>query len=74
MKTLTIEQMETISGAKLSSACKEALASLGIGMLGVVFTAASVATGPIGWIAGGSIATSMFGASFAGAQAFMNCL
>lgn len=45
MKTLTIEQMETTSGAKLSSACKEALASLGIGMLGVVFTAASVATG-----------------------------
>ena len=39
--------METTSGAKLSSACKEALASLGIGMLGVVFTAASVATGPM---------------------------
>ena len=52
MKELNLKQMESVNGG-LESDCKGALVSLGMGVAGVVLSAASLGSGPVGlgfWI------------------------
>ena len=48
MKELNLKQMESVNGG-LESDCKGALVSLGMGVAGVVLSAASLGSGPVGW-------------------------
>lgn len=45
MKELNLKQMESVNGG-LESDCKGALVSLGMGVAGVVLSAASLGSGP----------------------------
>ena len=51
MKELNLKQMESVNGG-LESDCKGALVSLGMGVAGVVLSAASLGSGPVGWVSG----------------------
>lgn len=48
MKELNLKQMESVNGG-LESDCKGALVSLGMGVAGVVLSAASLGSGPVVW-------------------------
>lgn len=68
MKELNLKQMESVNGG-LESDCKGALVSLGMGVAGVVLSAASLGSGPVGWVSGLSLA----GTSFSGIQTIGSC-
>lgn len=61
MKELNLKQMESVNGG-LESDCKGALVSLGMGVAGVVLSAASLGSGPVGWVSGLSYGLSLAGA------------
>ena len=65
MKELNLKQMESVNGG-LESDCKGALVSLGMGVAGVVLSAASLGSGPVGWVSGLSYGLSLAGTSFSG--------
>ena len=58
MKELNLKQMESVNGG-LESDCKGALVSLGMGVAGVVLSAASLGSGPVGWVSGLSYGLSL---------------
>lgn len=62
MKELNLKQMESVNGG-LESDCKGALVSLGMGVAGVVLSAASLGSGPVGWVSGLSYGLSLAGTS-----------
>ena len=70
MKELNLKQMESVNGG-LESDCKGALVSLGMGVAGVVLSAASF--GPVGWVSGLSYGLSLAGTSFSGIQTIGSC-
>ena len=57
----------------LESDCKGALVSLGMGVAGVVLSAASLGSGPVGWVSGLSYGLSLAGTSFSGIQTIGSC-
>lgn len=69
MKELNLKQMESVNGG-LESDCKGALVSLG---MGVVLSAASLGSGPVGWVSGLSYGLSLAGTSFSGIQTIGSC-
>lgn len=76
MKELNLKQMESVNGG-LESDCKGALVSLGMGVAGVVLSAASLGSGPVGWVSGLSYGLSyglsLAGTSFSGIQTIGSC-
>ena len=64
--------MESVNGG-LESDCKGALVSLGMGVAGVVLSAASLGSGPVGWVSGLSYGLSLAGTSFSGIQTIGSC-
>ena len=72
MKELNLKQMESVNGG-LESDCKGALVSLGLGVAGVVLSAASLGSGPVGWVSGLSYGLSLAGTSFSGIQTIGSC-
>ena len=67
MKELNLKQMESVNGG-LESDCKGAL-----GVAGVVLSAASLGSGPVGWVSGLSYGLSLAGTSFSGIQTIGSC-